>query len=251
VQKTLRLDRWLANTGCGSRNEVKQLIKVGRVGLNGQVTRDAQTQVAPELDRVTLDGELVIYQRYLYLMLHKPAGVISATEDRRERTVLDLIDPKYRDKGLFPVGRLDKDTEGLLLLTNHGALGHQLLSPKKHVVKNYLARVAGWVTEVDQAAFRTGIGLDDGYQTLPAELTILKAGEISEVQVALREGKFHQIKRMFQALDKEVIYLKRFSMGPLVLDEQLGLGEYRELTAVEIAGLTVNPVNNHPIKKRP
>jgi 16S rRNA pseudouridine516 synthase len=223
--------------GCGSRNEVKQLIRTGRVRLNGQVTRDAQIQVAPERDQVTLDGKLIIYRRYLYLMLHKPAGVISATEDHRERTVLDLIDPKYRDKGLFPVGRLDKDTEGLLLLTNHGALGHQLLSPKKHVVKNYFARVAGRVTEKDQLAFKRGIVLDDGYQTLSANLTILAAAEISEVQVALREGKFHQIKRMFQALDKEVLYLKRFSMGPLVLDERLGRGEYRELTAAEITGL--------------
>jgi 16S rRNA pseudouridine516 synthase len=223
--------------GCGSRNEVKQFIKTGRVRLNGQIIRDVQIQVAPERDQVTLDGESVIYQRYLYLMLHKPAGVISATEDHRERTVLDLIDPKYRDRGLFPVGRLDKDTEGLLLLTNHGALGHQLLSPQKHVVKNYYARVAGWVTEADQAAFQTGIVLDDGYQTLPAELTILAAAEISEVQVALREGKFHQIKRMFQALDQEVLYLKRFAMGSLVLDERLEPGEYRELTAAEITGL--------------
>jgi 16S rRNA pseudouridine516 synthase len=223
--------------GCGSRNEVKQFIKTGRVRLNGQIIRDVQIQVAPERDQVTLDGESVIYQRYLYLMLHKPAGVISATEDHRERTVLDLIDPKYRDQGLFPVGRLDKDTEGLLLLTNHGALGHQLLSPQKHVVKNYYARVAGWVTEADQAAFQTGIVLDDGYQTLPAELTILAAAEISEVQVALREGKFHQIKRMFQALDQEVLYLKRFAMGSLVLDERLEPGEYRELTAAEITGL--------------
>jgi 16S rRNA pseudouridine516 synthase len=231
------LDRWLANAGCGSRNEVKKLIKSGRVGLNGQIVRDVRLQVTPDQDQVVLDGKLVIYRQYLYLMLHKPAGVISATEDSHERTVLDLIDPKYRDKGLFPVGRLDKDTEGLLLLTNHGALGHQLLSPKKHVVKNYFARVAGWVTEKDRLAFERGIVLDDGYQTLPARLTVLTAAAISEVQVALREGKFHQIKRMFQALDKEVVYLKRFSMGPLVLDAQLGPGEYRELTAAEIAAL--------------
>jgi 16S rRNA pseudouridine516 synthase len=231
------LDRWLANAGCGSRAEVKRMIKSGRVCLNGQTARDAKTQVAPERDRVTLDGKPIIYRRFLYLMLYKPPGVISATEDSRERTVLDLIDPQYRDKGLFPVGRLDKDTEGLLLLTNHGALGHRLLSPKKHVVKNYFARVAGRVTEADRLAFGRGIVLDDGYQTLSAELTIVTAAEISEVRVALREGKFHQIKRMFRALDKEVVYLKRLAMGSLVLDGQLGLGEYRELTEAEIAAL--------------
>jgi 16S rRNA pseudouridine516 synthase len=223
--------------GCGSRNEVKRLIKNGRVRLNGRVTRDAEIQVAPDRDRVTLDGEPVFYRRYLYLMLHKPAGVISATEDRRERTVLDLVDSKYREKGLFPVGRLDKDTEGLLLLTNNGPLGHQLLSPKKHVVKNYFARVTGRVTAGDQAAFRQGIILDDGYRALPADLTIIAVGEVSEVDVAIREGKYHQIKRMFQAVDKEVLYLKRLSMGPLSLDEQLGPGEYRELTVAEIAEL--------------
>jgi 16S rRNA pseudouridine516 synthase len=229
--KTLRLDRWLANMGCGRRNEVKRLLKSGRV------TREAQIQVAPDWDQVTLDGALVLYRQYLYLMLHKPAGVISATEDRRERTALDLVAAPYREKGLFPVGRLDKDAEGLLLLTNNGPLGRQLLSPKKHVVKNYFVRVAGRVTPDDQAAFRQGIALDDGYRTLPAELTILSSGEISEVNVALREGKFHQIKRMFQALGKKALYLRRFFMGPLVLDEWLGPGEYRELTGAEIATL--------------
>jgi 16S rRNA pseudouridine516 synthase len=223
--------------GCGSRNEVKRLLKSGRVRLNGRVTRDAQIQVAPDRDQVTLDGTPVLYRQYLYLMLHKPAGVISATEDRRERTVLDLVAVKYREKGLFPVGRLDKDAEGLLLLTNNGPLGHQLLSPKKHVVKNYFVRVAGRVNAGDQAAFRQGIVLDDGYRTLPAELTIISAGEVSAVQVAIREGKFHQIKRMFQALGKEALYLRRFSMGPLVLDGQLGPGEYRELTGAEITAL--------------
>jgi 16S rRNA pseudouridine516 synthase len=233
----LRLDRWLANMGCGSRNQVKQLIKSGRVLLNASVTRDPGIQVAVGRDQVTVDGLVIVYRRYRYLMLHKPAGVVSATTDQRERTVLDLIDLKYRCKGLFPVGRLDKDTEGLLLLTNHGALAHRLLAPKSHVVKSYFVRVAGRVTAADQAAFQDGILLDDGYRTLPAGLQILSAGAVSEVHVALREGKFHQIKRMFSAGGKPVIYLKRLAMGPLVLDERLGPGEYRELNAAEIAAL--------------
>jgi 16S rRNA pseudouridine516 synthase len=231
----LRLDRWLANMGCGSRSQVKQLIKSGQVTLNAAVARDPGIQVAVGRDQVTVDGRLIIYRRYLYLMLHKPAGVVSATEDLRERTVLDLIDSKYRSKGIFPVGRLDKDTEGLLLLTNHGVLAHRLLAPKSHVAKKYFVRVDGRVTTADQAAFRDGILLDDGYQTLPADMQILSADAVSEVQVALWEGKFHQIKRMFSAVGKPVIYLQRFAMGPLVLDERLGPGEYRELSEAEIA----------------
>ncbi|HYH01948.1 MAG TPA: pseudouridine synthase [Bacillota bacterium] len=234
----MRLDRLLANMGSGSRAEVKKMIKTGRVMVNGLVCRDPGQQVNVATEQVLLDNETVSYQQYIYLMLNKPAGVISATEDLRERTVLDLVDPKYYNKGLFPVGRLDKDTEGLLLLTNHGELGHQLLSPKKHVVKRYFARIAGVVTVADQEAFREGIILDDGYRTLPGNLEILTADEVSEVSVAIREGKFHQIKRMFLALGKPVLYLKRYAMGSLVLDERLPLGSYRELEKEEIERLT-------------
>ncbi|HBE76681.1 MAG TPA: 16S rRNA pseudouridine(516) synthase [Firmicutes bacterium] len=231
----LRLDRYLANMGCGSRSAVKKLLRAGQVTVNDQIIRDDGYRVAELQDKVTCWGEVIRYREFIYLMLNKPAGVISATDDDRERTVLDLLDPKYRNKGIFPVGRLDKDTEGLLVLTNNGELGHQLLTPRKHVPKYYLARVTGAVGPDDFAAFRDGVLLDDGYRTLPAELELLQSGELSEVRVIIHEGKFHQIKRMFQALDKKVVYLKRIAMGELCLDPALELGEYRELSDEEIA----------------
>jgi 16S rRNA pseudouridine516 synthase len=231
----LRLDRYLANMGCGSRSEVKKMLRAGQVTVNGQIVREDGYQVAELNDKITCSGEVIRYREFIYLMLNKPAGVISATDDNRERTVLDLLDPKYCNKGIFPVGRLDKDTEGLLVLTNNGELGHQLLAPRKHVPKCYLAQVAGAVGPEDFAAFQNGILLDDGYRTLPAELKLLQSGELTEVRVIIHEGKFHQIKRMFQALDKKVVYLKRIAMGALVLDPTLGLGEYRELSDEEIA----------------
>lgn len=234
----VRLDRFLANMGCGTRSEVKLTIKSGKVQVNNQVVRQADFQVTPETDDVYWLGERIVYRKYIYLELNKPAGVISATEDLRERTVLDLLEEKYQQRGLFPVGRLDKDTEGLLILTNDGELGHRLLSPKKHVMKRYYAKVAGWVDAEEQKAFREGIVLDDGYRTLPGTLEILMPGTVSEVIVSIREGKFHQIKRMFLALGKEVIYLKRIAMGELVLDESLAPGAYRELTEEEVCVLS-------------
>lgn len=236
----MRIDRFLANMGCGSRTEVKQLIKSGKVKVNGKTVIDPGHQVQPEDDRIDLKGDRIVYREFLYLMMNKPAGVISATEDSKEQTVLDLIESKYHNKGLFPVGRLDKDTEGLLILTNHGELGHQLLSPKKHVYKKYLARIDGKVTGQDQVAFKSGIELDDGYLTLPGDLEIISSGPVSEVIVKIREGKFHQIKRMFQALEKRVVYLKRISMGGLILDPGLNPGEYRELTDGEVKQLSEN-----------
>jgi len=238
VNPELRLDRFLANMGCGTRSEVKHLVKSGKVTVNGKILRDPGVQIVPEQDQIICDGQAVEYRKYIYLMLNKPAGVISATEDVKERTVLDLLDPKYYNKGIFPVGRLDKDTEGLLLLTNDGPLGHRLLSPKKKVFKTYYARIQGWVTAEDQEAFRDGILLDDGYRTLPGDLTILAEGPVSEVEVMICEGKFHQVKRMFLALGKQVVYLKRVAMGELVLDPRLQLGEYRELEPDEIQRLT-------------
>jgi 16S rRNA pseudouridine516 synthase len=235
---TLRLDRFLANMGCGSRSEVKRLIRAGEVAVNDKIIRDDGCQVAESHDTITCRGELIRYREFIYLMLNKPAGVISATDDDRDRTVLDLIDPRYRNKGIFPVGRLDKDTEGLLILTNNGDLGHQLLSPRKHIPKRYLALVTGEIQAADFDAFRDGIILDDGYRTLPAELELLGGGRRSEVRVTIHEGKFHQIKRMFQALDKQVVYLKRIAMGALELDPGLDLGEYRELTDQEVAILS-------------
>ena len=236
----MRIDRFLANMGCGSRTEVKQLIKSGKVKVNGKTVIDPGHQVQPEDDEIDLKGDRIVYREFLYLMMNKPAGVISATEDSKEQTVLDLIESKYHNKGLFPVGRLDKDTEGLLILTNHGELGHQLLSPKKHVYKKYLARIDGKVTGQDQVAFKSGIELDDGYLTLPGDLEIISSGPVSEVIVKIRECKFHQIKRMFQALEKRVVYLKRISMGGLILDPGLNPGEYRELTNGEVKQLSEN-----------
>ena len=233
----LRLDRFLANQGCGSRSEVKRLIRTGKVMVNNLLAREEGLQIQPGLDRVVCLGAEITYQEFTYLILNKPAGVISATEDSRQPTVIDLLDRKYRQRGLFPVGRLDKDTEGLLILTNNGELGHELLAPKKHVAKRYFARISGEVTDQDQQAFREGIVLADGGRTLPAELEILQNGASTEVNVVIYEGKFHQIKRMFHALGKEVLYLKRLAMGELQLDPAIEPGGYREMTEAEIAVL--------------
>ncbi|MCI2254278.1 rRNA pseudouridine synthase [Domibacillus sp. PGB-M46] len=231
----MRLDKWLANSGIGSRKEVKKLLKSGAVTVNGKVIKDAKQHVHPQTDEVMLFDEPVEYREFIYLMMNKPAGVISATEDKRDETVVDLLDDMHKHFDPHPVGRLDKDTEGLLLLTNDGQLSHALLSPKHHVPKTYFARIRGHVTEEDAAAFQEGVTLDDGYHTKPGELVILSAGEESEIELTITEGKFHQVKRMFQAVGKEVLYLKRLSMGGLLLDEELELGEYREVTEEELA----------------
>lgn len=221
--------------GYGTRKEVKKLLKAGVVKVDGMTVKDAKTHVDPKKQIVTVWGEEVEYKPFIYLMMNKPKGVISATEDAVEETVVDLLEEEDRIFDPFPVGRLDKDTEGLLLLTNDGQLAHQLLSPKKHVPKTYEAIIDGEVTEEDVVAFRRGIVLDDGYETKPAELVIIRSGLRSDVQVTITEGKFHQIKRMFQAVGKRVVYLKRIQMGPIPLDETLEPGEYRELTDEEIA----------------
>ena len=231
----LRLDKFLADMGIGTRSEIKSWIRKGRVKVNNIVVKKPETKVTLD-DDIYFDERKVSYQKLVYYMLHKPAGVISATRDNFSQTVLDLITDKKR-KDLFPVGRLDKDTEGLLLITNDGELAHQLLSPKKHVDKVYYAKVKGVVTEEDQRAFQEGVLIEDNYRTLPAQLTILKSDSISEIELTIQEGKFHQVKRMFLAVGKEVIYLKRLSMGPLKLDEQLQPGEYRELTENEVLQL--------------
>lgn len=224
----LRLDKLLADMGYGTRSEIKKEIAKGGVTVNGTVMKKPEAKIDTERDIVCIKGEKAVYARYEYFMLNKPAGVVSATMDRRERTVLDLIEDKKRDD-LFPVGRLDKDTEGLLLITNNGELAHQLLSPKKHVDKVYFARVRGTVTEEDIKMFSEGLDIGDEKKTLPAQLSILSSGEISETRITIREGRFHQIKRMFAAVGKEVVYLKRLGMGTLTLDESLAPGEYRRL----------------------
>lgn len=222
--------------GIGSRSEVKQGIRKGFVKVNGMPAARPELKVTEE-DEVTWKGTPVIFVEYEYIMLNKPAGVISATEDARERTVLDLIKNCSR-KDLFPVGRLDKDTEGLLLLTNDGDLAHRLLSPKHHVSKIYYAKVDGVMTERDIRLFKEGLKVDDSLTALPANLTILKTDEnSSEIQLEIYEGKFHQVKRMVHAVGKEVVYLKRLSMGSLLLDETLEPGAYRPLTSAEVEGL--------------
>lgn len=225
----MRLDKYLAEMGSGTRKEIGKAVRAGRVTVNGQTVKNAAMQVTAE-DEVSMDGVSVEYEEYVYYMLNKPAGVISATEDARERTVLDLISERQR-KGLFPVGRLDRDTEGLLLITNDGGLAHRLLSPRHHVDKVYYARLDGPVGEAEKALFAQGLKVDETLTALPAELEILEPA--TEVRVTIREGKFHQVKRMFEAVGREVLYLKRLSMGPLALDESLPQGAYRRLTAEE------------------
>ncbi|MCL6459862.1 MAG: rRNA pseudouridine synthase [Gorillibacterium sp.] len=242
MKKTERLDKVLGHSGFGSRREIKELVRLGQVSVNAKRIKDSGVQVNPATDEILVNGEAAVYREYVYLMLHKPPGVVSATEDKKERTVIDLLGSGFDHLELFPVGRLDKDTEGLLLLTNDGKLTHQLLSPRKHVPKTYYADVEGTVTEEDIAQFLRGIELDDGYVTLPAELTIILRGEpnlgiLSQIQVTIHEGKFHQIKRMFLAVGKNVVYLKRLSMGSLKLDDDLPIGEYRELSTDEVEAL--------------
>lgn len=224
----------LANLGYGSRKEVKQLLKAGAVKVDDLVVKDAKQQVDTNIQTVTLNGEVIEYKEFIYLMMNKPQGVLSATEDNACETVIDLLEMEDQVYEPFPVGRLDKDTEGLLLITNDGQLAHRLLSPKKHVPKTYFAVIDGEVTEADVGAFASGVILDDGYETKPGELIILKSGIRSDIKLTITEGKFHQVKRMFEAVGKRVVYLKRISMGPLPLDETLELGEYRELTDEEV-----------------
>ena len=230
-----RLDKIIASTGRYSRREVKTLVREGRVLVDGRIAAGPEDKCDPESARISVNGEELFYRAHTYVMLHKPAGVLSATEDGRGETVLDLLAPEYRKIGLFPVGRLDKDTEGLLLLTDDGTLAHDLLAPKKHVDKVYFVRVDGTLDEKDCAAFAAGMTLGDGLACLPARLEILSAGARSEALVTIREGKFHQIKRMLAARGKPVVYLKRLSMGPLTLDETLPKGAYRLLTEEETA----------------
>lgn len=225
-----RLDKLLAGTGRWSRKEVKELVRTGRVTVDGQTAARPEEKYAPEAV-ITVDRERVICSGLYYLMLHKPAGVVSATEDPRQKTVLDLLPEHLRRVGLFPAGRLDKDTEGLLLLTNDGVLAHELLSPKKHVDKTYFVRVDGALDQEDVAAFAAGMTLEDGDTCLSAGLELLERPD--EALVTLREGKYHQIKRMLAVRGKPVRYLKRLTMGPLRLDETLEKGRWRELTAQE------------------
>ena len=237
----MRLDKCLADCGLGTRSEVKSLLKAKRITVNGKVVTNGKVQVNPETDEILFDGETIQYEKFVYIMMNKPKGVVSATEDNLHKTVLDLIDPVYFKKGVFPVGRLDIDTHGLLLLTNDGELAHRLLSPKKHVTKIYQARVEGVMTVEDAAAFEKGIVLSDGTECMPARLDILSTTQDeSIVQIHLKEGKFHQVKRMVKACGKTVVDLQRLTMGPLKFDESLALGESRPLTEEELESLMIH-----------
>lgn len=232
----IRLDRYLAELGLGTRSQVKKDIAGGQVTVNGVPAKRPEIKIDTDKDQVTYKGDAVTFEKYEYYMLNKPAGTVTATEDRSDPTVLDLLKDQRR-KGLFPVGRLDKDTEGLLLVTNDGETAHRLLSPRKHVDKVYYADVRGKVTEDDVRSFAEGVDIGDEKMTMPADLEILESGDISRICLTIREGRFHQVKRMFQAVGKEVIYLKRLQMGSLVLDAELKPGEYRKLTKEEVDSL--------------
>ena len=237
----MRLDKCLADCGLGTRSEVKSLLKAKRITVNGKIVTNGKVQVNPETDEILFDGATIQYEEFVYIMMNKPKGVISATEDNLHKTVLDLIDPLYFKKGVFPVGRLDIDTHGLLLLTNDGELAHRLLSPKKHVTKIYQAKVEGVMTKEDCEIFEKGIVLSDGTACMPARLDILSTlGNQTTVQIHLQEGKFHQVKRMVKACGKTVVDLQRLAMGPLKLDERLALGESRPLTEEELQLLMNN-----------
>ncbi len=230
----MRLDKFLCENGFGTRSQVKLLVRQGHICINGAVCRTADCKLDENRDVVTVDGKELCYSKYVYYMLHKPAGCVSATKDNRDKTVMDYLKKEdYRDD-LFPVGRLDKDTEGLLLLTNDGNLAHRLLSPRKHVPKTYYVKLKKSLEKEDILHLEEGVDIGEEKKTLPAKVQM--KGE-TEILLTISEGKFHQVKRMLHAVGNEVIYLKRLSMGTLTLDEQLKTGEYRALTGEEIEKL--------------
>ncbi len=229
----IRLDKLLADEGLGTRSQVKEWIKKGKVQVDGVVCKNPQEKVDTDVREVLVDGTKITHEDMVYFVLHKPAGCVTATTDAKDKTVMDYL-PKERNRKLAPVGRLDKDTEGLLLITNDGQLAHDLLSPKKHVDKTYYAKVKGNVTKEDVVLFEQGLDIGDEKLTMPAKLKIIEAGDVSQVEVTICEGRFHQVKRMFQAVEKEVIYLKRLSMGKLILDKSLKPGEYMKIKKEDI-----------------
>lgn len=234
----MRIEKLLSEAGFGSRRKVKQLLKSKQVRINGEIILEGNRNVDPKFQKVEVAGNRIEYQPHAYYMLYKPAGVVSAVKDERNETVIDLIRPADRLEGLYPIGRLDKDTEGLLLLTNNGNLGYQLLLPHKQVTKTYEVVVNEQVTEADQRAFAAGVTFHGGFQCQPAKLTIIEVLENeSRVMVEIKEGKFHQVKKMFLACGKKVTYLKRLTMGPIVLDEKLAPGIYRSLSIEELKRL--------------
>ena len=237
MKESMRIDKLLANMGYGSRKEVKGLLKKGALTVDGEQIKDGKVHVNPEEDDIEVFGEKVEYKPFIYLMMNKPQGVISATEDANDRTVIDLLETEDLIFEPFPVGRLDKDTTGFMFLTNDGKLAHQLTSPKKKVDKTYLVNINELLTKEDEEELEAGVILDDGYLTKPAKLSYLGEETSTTLHLTITEGKFHQVKRMFQAVGKEVVALKRESIGPLQLDPELALGTYRELTEEELEQL--------------
>ena len=231
-----RVDKVLSNMGFGSRREIKEKMKKKLVTVNGEMISDPGFKVDPDEDKIIIEGEEVFYRKYIYLMMNKPQGVVSATFDNHDQTVIDLLPFDYKAFDAAPVGRLDKDTVGFLLITNDGELNHKLLSPRSHVDKVYYAYLEKEASEEDISAFEKGVVLSDGYKCMPAGLKIGEEDK-KEVYVTLREGKFHQVKRMFHARDNEVTYLQRIAFGPLSLDEELEEGDFRELTEEELEAL--------------
>ena len=232
----MRLDRFLAECGIGTRTEVKKIIRSGAVAINGIPATKADIHLNVETDTVTLSGNEVVYRQFIYLMLNKPQGYISATRDGKTPTVMELIPDEYMHFEPFPVGRLDIDTEGFLLLSNDGDLAHRLLAPKKHIPKTYVAQIEKPITDADIKQFTAGVILDDGYKTMPATLKRISSQSPYFAEIVINEGKFHQVKRMFEAIGTKVTYLKRISMGPLSLGD-LQPGEVRVLTEAELEQL--------------
>lgn len=235
----MRLDKFLTELGVGSRSEVKKLLKAGQVTVNGEKVGKPEQKIDENKDVVCYQGKILTYQQFEYYMFHKPAGCVTAVTDAMHKTVMDYMKDLAR-KDLVPVGRLDIDTEGLLLITNDGQLSHELLSPTKHVPKTYYAKIDGIVTDEDVNLFEKGVDIGEKKLTKPAKLTILVSDTCSEIELTISEGKFHQVKRMFEAVGKKVVYLKRISMGNLSLDANLSAGEYRPLTEAEIERLRNN-----------
>ena len=238
----MRLDKFLANSGIGTRKEVKDILKNKKISVNDIFVKDGKIQIDEEKDIVKYEDKIIYYKPFVYIMMNKPAGVISATEDNHHKTVIDLLNNEYRTYDVFPVGRLDIDTEGLLLLTNDGVLSHNLLSPKKHVNNKYYVKIANSLNDDDIKMLENGIKLEENFVTKKAKVEIIcNNSEKNEnlAYITISEGKFHQVKRMFKAVNNEVLYLKRVKMGSLSLDEKLKLGEYRELTEEELNNLKV------------
>lgn len=237
-----RLDKYLASRGVGTRKEVQKLIKSGAVTADGAVCKTIDRKIDPDNTVVLVNGQAV-GEKYIYIMMNKPAGVVSATEDKRDKTVIDILPDQLKRRGLFPAGRLDKDTEGLLIITNDGELAHRMLSPKKHVEKRYVATVDGEINDVIIKRFERGIELSDGYKCMPAKLELMTKNDNGIGTVTICEGKFHQVKRMFSACGLNIVHLQRISIGNLYLDSNLPIGDCKTLTNLEILQVFIGNIH--------